>query len=68
MYGKFIRVIDDKNRVTLTTVFKEALGQSIVITLGFDGNAEIRSFKDFEKYKENIENQSRFKGRNKTIK
>ncbi|MCU9938001.1 MraZ N-terminal domain containing protein [Mycoplasmopsis felis] len=67
MYGKFIRVIDDKNRVTFATVFKEALGQSIVITLGFDGNAEIRSFKDFEKYKENIENQSRFK-RNKTIK
>ncbi|WXA51975.1 cell division/cell wall cluster transcriptional repressor MraZ [Mycoplasmopsis cynos] len=67
MYGKFIRVIDDKNRVTLPTAFKEALGQSIVITLGFDGNAEIRSFKDFEKYKENIENQSRFKAETRLL-
>ncbi|MCU9940116.1 hypothetical protein NW739_05460 [Mycoplasmopsis felis] len=56
-----------KIELLFTTVFKEALGQSIVITLGFDGNAEIRSFKDFEKYKENIENQSRFKAETRLL-
>ncbi|TDV24114.1 MraZ protein [Mycoplasmopsis mustelae] len=60
MYGQYTRNLDDKNRVILPSVFQGTLGSTFMVSIGFDGNAELRSITDFEKYKNIIESKSSF--------
>ncbi|WP_246051810.1 cell division/cell wall cluster transcriptional repressor MraZ [Mycoplasma nasistruthionis] len=60
MYGTHTRSIDDKKRVVLPPNFKEQLGETFYLSIGFDGHAELRSAQEFDLYKQNIENKSRF--------
>ncbi|SJZ64767.1 division/cell wall cluster transcriptional repressor MraZ [Mycoplasmopsis verecunda] len=67
MYGLQIRNIDDKSRVVLPPVFRDELGSKLFITIGFDGNAEVRSEKSFQSYISMIENRSRFDVKTRTL-
>ncbi|WP_416755856.1 division/cell wall cluster transcriptional repressor MraZ [Mycoplasma aquilae ATCC BAA-1896] len=67
MYGSQTRNIDDKNRVVLPPVFRDELGSKLYITIGFDGNAEVRSQEGFQAYIAMIENKSRFDVKTRTL-
>lgn len=67
MFGQHSRNLDDKNRVVLPSAFKEFLGSTFMVTIGFDGNAEMRSLESFEIYKQKIENNSYFTADVRTI-
>ncbi|APJ38663.1 division/cell wall cluster transcriptional repressor MraZ [Mycoplasmopsis pullorum] len=60
MYGQVERKLDDKNRITLPTLFRDVLGSTFFLTIGFDGNAELRSIENFNEYVSTIEQQSHF--------
>ncbi|WP_406613527.1 division/cell wall cluster transcriptional repressor MraZ [Mycoplasma corogypsi] len=60
MYGIHTRSIDDKARVVIPPALKNELGNEFYITLGFDGNAEIRSSEAFESYRNTLESKSHF--------
>ncbi|VEU76038.1 division/cell wall cluster transcriptional repressor MraZ [Mycoplasmopsis columboralis] len=60
MYGQHIRTVDDKNRVVLPPVFKDYLGSSFYITLGFDNNFELRSVQNFQEYNQKLQSKSQF--------
>ncbi|MGZ9762735.1 division/cell wall cluster transcriptional repressor MraZ [Mycoplasma sp. 5912] len=60
MVGQHTRNLDDKNRVILPPVFQEQLGNQFMVSIGFDGNAELRSIEEFDKYRQNIESKSFF--------
>ncbi|MEE3928053.1 cell division/cell wall cluster transcriptional repressor MraZ [Mycoplasmopsis ciconiae] len=60
MFGTIERKLDDKNRVILPPVFRDSLGSTFFITVGFDGNAELRSEDNFNKYVAEIESKSMF--------
>jgi MraZ protein len=52
--------MDGKNRVVLPSNIKEYLGTNFMISIGFDGNADLRSKEEFQKYIKMLENQSVF--------
>ncbi|MEA4134271.1 cell division/cell wall cluster transcriptional repressor MraZ [Mycoplasma sp. 2045] len=60
MYGEYSRNIDDKNRVVIPPVFRDELGSKVFVTIGFDGNAEIRSIEEYKAYIRMIEENNRF--------
>ncbi|EFF41820.1 division/cell wall cluster transcriptional repressor MraZ [Mycoplasmopsis alligatoris] len=60
MLGLVERKLDDKNRIILPSSLRDALGSSFYLTLGFDGNAEIRSNDEFAKYSSFVENLDMF--------
>ncbi|VEU74393.1 cell division protein MraZ [Mycoplasmopsis citelli] len=60
MYGQHTRSVDDKNRVALPAVYKENLGSSFFITLGFDNNFELRSVENFRLYTQKLQSKSQF--------
>ncbi|WP_426461579.1 division/cell wall cluster transcriptional repressor MraZ [Mycoplasma hafezii] len=60
MFGQHTRNLDDKSRVVLPPAFKELLGDRFYITVGFDGNAELRSVENFRKYVAMLEDKSYF--------
>ncbi|UUM20125.1 MULTISPECIES: division/cell wall cluster transcriptional repressor MraZ [unclassified Mycoplasma] len=60
MYGQHTRAIDDKNRVVLPAAYKDQLGTSFFITLGFDKNFELRSVENFNAYTKKLQNKSQF--------
>ncbi|VEU70305.1 division/cell wall cluster transcriptional repressor MraZ [Mycoplasmopsis glycophila] len=60
MYGQQVRNIDDKSRVVLPSNFRDLLGSKFYITMGFDGNAELRSEENFKKYVSMLEDKSYF--------
>ncbi|WP_036452906.1 division/cell wall cluster transcriptional repressor MraZ [Mycoplasma buteonis] len=60
MFGQHVRNLDDKSRVVLPPAFKEMLGDRFFITVGFDGNAELRSVENFRKYVSMLEDKSYF--------
>ncbi|WP_308699348.1 MULTISPECIES: cell division/cell wall cluster transcriptional repressor MraZ [unclassified Mycoplasma] len=60
MLGQQLRNIDSKNRVVLPPVFKEKLGDEFILTIGFDGNAELRTKEAFNEYLKLFENKSFF--------
>ncbi|QGZ97564.1 division/cell wall cluster transcriptional repressor MraZ [Mycoplasma sp. NEAQ87857] len=67
MFGQHKRNLDDKSRVVLPPVFKEELGSTFYITLGFDGNAELRSQDNFRNYISMLEDKSFFDKRVRDI-
>ncbi|QDY88164.1 division/cell wall cluster transcriptional repressor MraZ [Mycoplasma anserisalpingitidis] len=60
MFGTVERKIDDKNRIVLPTNFRDLLGSDFYLTIGFDGNGELRSKENFIEYTRTIEKQSMF--------
>ena len=54
MIGNYKSVLDEKNRITIPTKFREELGSFIVVSYGFDKTLEIRSSKSFEKWVETL--------------
>ncbi|QZE12507.1 division/cell wall cluster transcriptional repressor MraZ [Mycoplasma sp. Ms02] len=68
MVGILERKIDDKNRVQFPASLKNEMGNHLFISLGFDGNAEIRSASDFSKYVAVMENQSSFNKQARVLK
>ncbi|QNM93717.1 division/cell wall cluster transcriptional repressor MraZ [Mycoplasma sp. Pen4] len=67
MYGQQLRNIDDKNRVVMPPVFRDQLGSIFYLTIGFDGNAELRSKNAYQEYVSIIENKSRFDAKVRTL-
>ncbi|VEU62589.1 division/cell wall cluster transcriptional repressor MraZ [Mycoplasmopsis bovirhinis] len=60
IYGTHSRNMDGKNRVVLPPHIKEYLGANFMISIGFDGNADLRTKEEFAKYILMLENQSVF--------
>ncbi|ADE19940.1 division/cell wall cluster transcriptional repressor MraZ [Mycoplasma crocodyli] len=60
MFGLVERKLDDKKRIILPSSLRDGLGSCFYLTLGFDGNAELRSKAEFEKYTSFIENLNMF--------
>ncbi|RIV16661.1 division/cell wall cluster transcriptional repressor MraZ [Mycoplasmopsis gallopavonis] len=60
MYGQHVRNLDDKSRVVLPSDYRDVLGSKFYITMGFDGNAELRSVENFQKYISMLEDKSYF--------
>ncbi|AWX69713.1 division/cell wall cluster transcriptional repressor MraZ [[Mycoplasma] anseris] len=58
MFGKFNRQLDDKNRIVIPTKILKELGEQFYITLGFDKSLVLRTEKEFEKLKMNLESNN----------
>lgn len=50
MFGQQLRNLDEKNRIALPPAFKNKLVEPLYLTIGFDGQADLRSEKEFEKF------------------
>lgn len=58
--GQFSRNLDSKNRIALPSQFKSLLGERFFLTIGIDGQPEIRSFESFENFSNLIAENSIF--------
>ncbi|AKF41008.1 division/cell wall cluster transcriptional repressor MraZ [Mycoplasmopsis canis] len=67
IYGLHSRNADDKNRVILPPAIREYLGTNFMVSIGFDGNADLRTKEEFMKYIKMLEDQSSFDKRARII-
>lgn len=54
MIGNYLNKLDDKGRLTMPSKFRNELGESIVISYGFDNTLEIRTIKAFEEWSNSL--------------
>jgi MraZ protein len=52
--GRYEHTIDEKGRVTIPSDFREVLGDSVYVTLGFDGNLQAFPSELFERMSEQV--------------
>lgn len=55
MVGTYEHNVDSKNRIIIPAKFREALGESFYLTIGYDRSIRAFSDEEFEKYKKNID-------------
>ncbi|WAM10615.1 cell division/cell wall cluster transcriptional repressor MraZ [Mycoplasmopsis cynos] len=67
IYGQHSRNADDKNRVIFTAAIRDYLGNKFMLSIGFDGNADLRTKEEFMRYINMLEDQSLFDKRARII-
>ncbi|AAT27865.1 division/cell wall cluster transcriptional repressor MraZ [[Mycoplasma] mobile] len=54
MFGSYEKTLDSKNRLVIPSKFRDELGETFYITLGFEKSLEFRSKKSFEEFSNKI--------------
>ncbi|WP_117275143.1 division/cell wall cluster transcriptional repressor MraZ [Mycoplasmopsis edwardii] len=67
IYGQHSRNADDKNRVILPPAIRDYLGTNFMVSIGFDGNADLRTKEEFMKYIKILEDKSSFDKRTRIL-
>ncbi|AKB11081.1 MraZ family transcriptional regulator [Mycoplasmopsis synoviae] len=68
VFGQQLRNLDEKNRIALPPAFKSKLVEPLYLTIGFDGQADLRSEKEFEKFSAFLDQKNPFDAKIRQIK
>lgn len=60
MFGKFVRNVDDKNRISIPAKLRDNLGTKFYMTIGLENKIELRSQSEFEEFASKLLAQSQF--------
>lgn len=60
MLSQIERKLDSKNRIIVPSSLRNCLGTKFYLTLGLDGNAELRNEKEYEKYSKVVKDLDMF--------
>lgn len=60
MYGQYERTLDDKNRVVIPTKIRDYLTSKVYLTIGLEGNLELRSETEWNKFAQELQSKNQF--------